>query len=212
MLLQARTPAAAEDRDSLQHVAAHEAASFHAAMQRLPTRIDALVLIEATVHGDERGFFAETYRRNVFADLGVSEDFVQDNHSRSGRGVLRGMHFQPGMGKLVRCARGVILDVAVDIRPGSPTFGQWESHQLSDENARQLYVPDGFGHGFCVLSEVADVTYRCTDYYDPETEAGFAYDDPAVGVDWPEGLDLVVSERDRAAPALADIADRLPAA
>lgn len=179
-------------------------------MQRIPTRIEDLVLVEATVHGDERGFFAETYRRDVFAQLGIADDFVQDNHSRSRRGVLRGMHFQPGMAKLVRCARGAILDVAVDVRPGSETFGQWEGHELSDENARQLYVPDGFAHGFCVLSEVADVVYSCSDYYHPETEGGFAYDDPQVGVRWPEGMDLVISARDRGAPALRDIADSLP--
>jgi dTDP-4-dehydrorhamnose 3,5-epimerase len=180
-------------------------------MKPLPTRLQGPVLVELTVHGDDRGFFAETYRRGVYADLGVPEEFVQDNHSRSRRGIVRGMHYQPGMAKLVRCARGAILDVIVDIRPGSATFGEWEAHELSDANGRQLYVPDGFGHGFCVLSEVADVVYSCSDYYDAETEGGFAYDDPEIGVEWPRGLDLVVSERDRSAPRLADIRDRLPA-
>jgi dTDP-4-dehydrorhamnose 3,5-epimerase len=174
-------------------------------MRRIPTELEGPILLEAIVHGDERGFFAETYRRNVLADLGIADDFVQDNHSRSGRGVLRGLHYQPGMAKLVRCARGAILDVVVDIRPGSESFGAWEGHELSDDNARQLYVPDGFGHGFCVLSDIADVVYRCSAYYDAEAEAGFAYDDPDVAVEWPRGLDLVVSERDRSAPRLAEL-------
>jgi dTDP-4-dehydrorhamnose 3,5-epimerase len=178
-------------------------------MRALPTSLDGPVLLEAVVHGDERGFFAETYRRTVLAGLGVADDFVQDNHSRSRRGVLRGMHFQPGMTKLVRCARGAILDVVVDIRPSSPGFGRWEAHELSDENARQLYVPDGFAHGFCVISEIADVVYRCSTYYDPDVEGGFAYDDPDVGIEWPEDIELVVSERDRRAPRLSEIADSL---
>jgi dTDP-4-dehydrorhamnose 3,5-epimerase len=181
-------------------------------MRRLPTRLDGPVLVEVTVHGDDRGLFAETYRRNVFAELGIPEEFVQDNHSRSRRGVLRGLHYQPGMAKLVRCARGAILDVVVDIRAGSATLGTWESHELSDANGRQLYVPDGFAHGFCVLSEIADVVYSCSTYYDPETEGGFAYDDPDVGVQWPEGLEFVVSERDLGAPPLSEIMDGLPAA
>jgi dTDP-4-dehydrorhamnose 3,5-epimerase len=180
-------------------------------MRRIPTTLDGPILLEATVHGDERGFFAETYRRNVLADLGIPEEFVQDNHSRSVRGVLRGMHYQLGMAKLVRCARGVILDVVVDIRPDSESFGAWETHELSDDNARQLYVPDGFGHAFCVLSDLADVIYRCSAYYDAEAEGGFAYDDPDVGVEWPQDLELVVSARDRQAPRLSEIADRLSA-
>jgi dTDP-4-dehydrorhamnose 3,5-epimerase len=175
----------------------------------LPTRLDGPILVEPVVHRDERGFFLETYRRSVFADLGIPEEFVQANHSRSRRGIVRGLHFQPGMAKLVRCARGAILDVVVDIRPGSATFGEWEGHELSGDNAHQLYVPDGFGHGFCVLSELADVVYSCSSYYDPEAEGGFAYDDPDVGVDWPAGLDLVASEHDRRAPKLADLRDRL---
>ena len=178
-------------------------------MRVLPTSLDGPVLIEADVHGDERGFFAETYRRNVLAGFGISDDFVQDNHSRSIRGALRGMHYQPGMAKLVRCARGCILDVVVDIRPGSPTFGRWEAHELSDANALQLYVPDGFGHGFCVLSEIADVVYRCSAYYNRDAEGGFAYDDPDVGIEWPASMELVVSARDREAPHLSEIADSL---
>jgi dTDP-4-dehydrorhamnose 3,5-epimerase len=181
-------------------------------VERVPTRLDGPVLLQPAVHGDERGFFAETYRRSILADLGVDLEFVQDNHSRSRRGVLRGMHYQPGMAKLVRCARGVILDVAVDIRPGSASFGVCEAHELSDENGRQLFVPDGFGHGFCVLSDVADVVYLCSAYYDPEAEGGFAYDDPDVGIEWPQDLELVISAKDREAPRLRDIADSLSAA
>jgi dTDP-4-dehydrorhamnose 3,5-epimerase len=176
-------------------------------MRRLPNRLEGPILLETTIHGDERGFFAETYRRDVLAELGIPEEFVQDNHSRSRRGIVRGMHYQPGMAKLVRCARGAIFDVVVDIRPGSASFGAWEAHELSDDNARQVYVPDGFGHGFCVLSEVADVVYRCSAYYDPQAEGGFAYDDPDVGTQWPAGLEFVVSARDRAAPRLRDLTD-----
>jgi dTDP-4-dehydrorhamnose 3,5-epimerase len=166
--------------------------------------------LQPIVHGDERGFFLETYRRSVLADLGVTDEFVQDNHSRSRRGVVRGMHFQPGMAKLVRCARGAIYDVLVDLRRGSSTFGQWEGFELDDRTHRQLYCPDGFAHGFCVLSEVADVVYMTSTYYDPELEAGFAYDDPAVGISWPHGASLTASKRDSGAPALAAIADSLP--
>jgi dTDP-4-dehydrorhamnose 3,5-epimerase len=119
------------------------------------------------------------------------------------------MHFQPGMGKLVRCARGAILDVLVDIRRGSPTFGEWESFELNDSTHHLLYCPDGFAHGFCVLSDVADVVYGCTTYYDPETEGGFAYNDPEVGIEWPVGLALTPSKRDQTAPALRSIADLL---
>jgi dTDP-4-dehydrorhamnose 3,5-epimerase len=176
-------------------------------MRRLPTKLEGPVLVEPVVNGDERGFFMETYRRNVFEAFGVPDEFVQDNQSRSRRGIVRGMHYQPGMAKLVRCARGAILDVIVDIRPGSATFGEWEAHELSDANGRQLYVPDGFGHGFCVVTEVADVVYSCSAYYDAEAEGGFAYDDPEIGIEWPPGLDLVASERDRSAPRLADLGE-----
>jgi dTDP-4-dehydrorhamnose 3,5-epimerase len=167
------------------------------------------VLIEGVVHGDARGFFTETYRRDALAELGVRDEFVQDNHSRSARGVLRGMHYQVGQAKLVRCARGSILDVLVDLRRGSPTFGAWESLELSEENARQLYIPNGFAHGFCVTSDLADVVYKVSTYYDPSAEAGIAYDDPDVGIQWPD-IELQLSDRDRSAPRLADVADRLP--
>lgn len=179
-------------------------------MRRLPTKIDGPILIEPAVYGDERGFFLETYRRSWYADLGVDDDFVQDNHSRSRHGIVRGMHYQPGMAKLIRCVRGEILDVLVDLRPKSPAFGAWEGYELSDSNHRQLYCPDGFAHGFCVLSEVADVAYKTSAYYDPEREAGFTFNDPEVAIGWPDGLELSPSARDAAAPRLAEIADRLP--
>jgi dTDP-4-dehydrorhamnose 3,5-epimerase len=170
------------------------------------------ILIEPTVYGDARGFFLESYRRSALAERGVTDDFVQDNHSRSGRGVVRGMHFAIGQGqtKLVRCARGSIFDVVVDLRRSSPTFGQWEGFTLDDAEHHQLYVPIGFAHGFCVTSEVADVMYKCSTYYDSEMERGIAYDDPDVGIEWPAGLELQVSERDRAAPRLEDVAPQLP--
>jgi len=179
-------------------------------MKRLPTRLDGPILLQATAYGDERGFFLESYRRNLFAELGVEEELVQDNHSRSRRGIVRGIHYQPGMGKLVRCVRGTIVDVVVDIRRGSPQFGHWEAFELSDENFRQVYCPDGFGHGFCVLSELADVVYGCTTYWDPDTEGGFRYDDPEVGIEWPGGLELTPSAKDAAAPLLSEIAGVLP--
>ena len=177
-------------------------------MEALATKLDGPVLIAPKVHGDARGFFQETYRRSAFADLGVDDDFVQDNHSRSRQGVVRGMHFQPGQSKLVRCARGSIVDVLVDIRRGSPGFGRWEAFELNDDNLHELYVPDGFAHGFCVTSEVADVVYKCGDYYDPERESGFRYDDPEVGIEWPEDVELLASERDVRAPLLSEL--RLP--
>lgn len=181
-------------------------------MRTLPTRLDGPLLLEPDVFGDHRGFFAETFRADAWRAAGVDVAFVQDNHSRSKRGTLRGMHFQlaPGQAKLVRCARGAIFDVVVDLRRGSPTFGAWEGFALDDETMRQLFVPVGFGHGFCVTSEVADVVYKCSSYYDPATEAGIAYDDPAVGIAWPDEVEPIVSERDATAPRLDEIADRLP--
>lgn len=179
--------------------------------ERLPTKLDGVVLLEPRVHGDERGFMVETYRRDAWAELGVDAELVQHNHSRSARGTLRGLHFQtePGQAKLVRCARGRIFDVAVDLRRGSPTYGQWEGHELDDERHRQLFVPAGFGHGFAVLSDVADVAYQLSSLYDPATEAGIAWDDPDVGVEWPIDEPLL-SERDKSAPRLAEIAAELP--
>ena len=184
-------------------------------MRVLPTRLPGLVAIEPTVHADERGFFCETYRREWDPEVGVpaAQDFVQDNHSRSARGVVRGMHFHIGEGvaKLVRCARGQIVDVAVDLRRGSPTFAQWEAVELDDERMRELYLPVGFAHGFCVLSEVADVLYKQSSYYDPAVERGIAWNDPDVAIAWPlPERELIVSERDANAPLLSELAGDLP--
>jgi len=182
-------------------------------MKQLPTRLDGPILIAPKVIGDERGFFAETYRRSVFADLGIAEEMVQDNHSRSAHGIVRGMHFQVGRGaaKLVRAGRGAIHDVLVDVRVGSPTFGQWEGFDLTEENMHILYCPVGFAHGFCVLSEVADVMYKQSNYYADETERGIAYNDPDVAIAWPLPTEqLVPSQRDAGAPLLREIAGELP--
>ena len=182
-------------------------------MQLLPTRLDGPLLIQPKVFGDERGFFAETYRRNVFADLGIPEEMVQDNHSRSGQHIVRGMHFQIGAGaaKLVRCGRGRIVDVVVDVRRGSPTFGEWEAVELTDENHRMFYVPVGFAHGFCVLSEVADVFYKQSNYYSADVERGISYRDPDVAIDWPlPDSELLPSERDVIAPRLSEVEPELP--
>jgi dTDP-4-dehydrorhamnose 3,5-epimerase len=180
-------------------------------MSVLPTGLEGVVIVEPQVHADDRGFFVETFRADELAERGIDCTWVQDNHSRSQRGVVRGMHFSVGAGqaKLVRCAAGAICDVVVDVRPGSPQFGQWDSIVLDDVRHRQLYIPVGFAHGFCVLSEHADVVYKCSSYYDPELERGFAYDDPDVGIEWPD-LELVVSERDRTAPRLEEVAGELP--
>jgi dTDP-4-dehydrorhamnose 3,5-epimerase len=179
--------------------------------ERLETKLDGVVLIEPVVHGDERGFMLESYSREAWRQLGVDVEFVQHNHSRSAKGTLRGIHFQtePGQAKLVRCVRGEILDVAVDLRRDSPTYGQWEGHALDDVEHRQLFVPVGFGHGFAVLSDVADVAYQVSSYYDPATESGIAWDDPDVAVDW-QVSDPLLSERDKAAPTLSEVRDDLP--
>ncbi|MGA9858158.1 MAG: dTDP-4-dehydrorhamnose 3,5-epimerase [Solirubrobacteraceae bacterium] len=179
-------------------------------MQTLPTKLNGPIVLAPVVHGDERGFFLEAFRQNTLPDLGLRVDFVQDNHSRSRGGIVRGMHFQPGQAKLIRCVRGSILDVVVDIRVGSPQFGQWEAHVLDDVEHRQLFCPDGFAHGFCVLSDVADVVYKVSTYYDPGAESGFAFDDPDVGIEWPTDVELLASGRDRAAPPLAELSAALP--
>jgi dTDP-4-dehydrorhamnose 3,5-epimerase len=184
-------------------------------MEVRPTSLDGLLVVEPVSHGDQRGFFCETYREQWHEQLGLAggERFIQDNHSRSVRGVVRGMHFHVGQGvnKLVRCGRGRILDVAVDLRRGSPTYGRWEAVELDDQGMLSLFVPVGFAHGFCVLSDVADVLYKQTAYYDPAIERGIAWDDPDVGIRWPLPADeLIVSERDREAPPLAAVAGELP--
>jgi len=181
------------------------------APEHLPTRLEGPILLAPTVHDDSRGFFQETYAHEPYSALGIEDEFIQDNHSRSRRGVVRGMHFQVGAGqaKLVRCARGAVFDAVVDLRRGSATFGQWETFELDDRNLRQLYCPIGFAHGFCVTSELADVLYKVSAYFDPALERGIAYDDPEVGIEWP-ALELTASERDRRAPRLAEIAAELP--
>ena len=181
-------------------------------MERLETRLDGPILIRPTIHRDRRGFFHEAYRRNVYSELGIPEEYVQDNHSRSRQGIVRGMHFQVGRGmaKLVRCGHGAIVDVVVDLRRGSSTFAEWEAFELNDENLHQLYIPIGFAHGFCVTSDVADVMYKCDSYYDGSIERGIRYDDPDVGIRWPEDVELVPSERDANAPLLRQVQDELP--
>lgn len=179
------------------------------ALTALPTELDGPLLLQPDVFGDARGFFAETYRTSWLAEHGVTEPFVQDNHSRSTYGVVRGLHFQnePPAGKLVRCGRGSIVDVLVDIRAGSPTFGRWEAYELSDENMRVLWAPAGFAHGFCVTSDVADVLYKQTAYWSKAGDRAINLADPDIGVEWPvPEADRVISERDRSAPRLADVA------
>jgi dTDP-4-dehydrorhamnose 3,5-epimerase len=178
----------------------------------LDSRLEGPILLEPTAFADERGFFMETYRRSEYAEVGIAEEFVQDNHSRSARGVLRGMHFQVGRGvsKLVRCARGEIVDVLVDIRRGSPTFAEWEAFTLSDANRHVLYAPIGFAHGFCVTSDIADVVYKQDAYYS-DLESEFLWNDTDVGIEWPLPADeLQVSDRDARAPRLSEIAADLP--
>lgn len=181
----------------------------HTPVNVIQTQLDGPMLLAPAVHRDDRGFFHESFRDSELADRGMAHGFVQDNHSRSVAGVVRGMHFQLGMAKLVRCARGSILDVVVDLRRGSPTYGKWEAFALDDENLRQLYCPDGFAHGFCVLSDLADVLYKTSTYYDSRLERGFAYNDPDVGIEWPVDLELKASERDSSAPLLREIAAEL---
>ncbi|HEY9721582.1 MAG TPA: dTDP-4-dehydrorhamnose 3,5-epimerase [Oscillatoriaceae cyanobacterium] len=181
-------------------------------MNVVQTALPGVVILEPKVFGDARGFFLETYRENTYREAGIPQRFVQANHSRSRRGVLRGLHYQlvQPQGKLVSVARGQVFDVAVDVRRGSPTFGQWVSCLLDDETHRQMYIPPGFAHGFAVVSEVADFLYQCTDYYHPNSEAGIAWNDPDLAITWPE-LDTVLSEKDLNNPRLKDQSeDRLP--
>lgn len=172
-------------------------------MKVIPTHLDGVVIIEPEVFGDERGFFLETFQQQRYVDAGIEHPFVQDNHSRSGRGVLRGLHAQRDkpQGKLVRVARGAVFDVAVDINPHSTTFAQWVGVELSDSNHRQLWVPPGYAHGFVVLSEVADFEYKCTDFYDASDEIGVRWDDPDIGIDWPIKTPRL-SEKDSQLPLL----------
>ena len=181
-------------------------------MRRLPTRLDGLVLLEPAVHGDERGFFMETWREERYEEAGIPGHFVQDNLSFSRRGVLRGLHFQnpDQQGKLVYVLEGEVYDVAVDIRAGSPTFGEWVAVTLSSENKRQFYVPEGFAHGFLVTSDAALFAYKCTARYNAEAEASVLWNDPEIGVEWPVEAP-VLSDKDRTAPPLAEMSpERLP--
>ena len=172
----------------------------------IETGIEGLKIIEPTVFGDERGYFMETYSERDFAEAGMNMKFVQDNQSKSRLGVLRGLHFQikHPQGKLVRALSGTVLDVAVDIRKGSPTFGQWRSCLLSEENKRQFYVPEGFAHGFAVLSEEAIFAYKCTAFYDPTDEGGILWNDQQLNIDWqiPEGVEILLSDKDKKHPGL----------
>lgn len=179
-------------------------------MNVIKTKIADLLIIEPKVFGDERGFFYETYQEARYKAAGITPDFVQDNRSRSTQNVLRGLHFQKTkpQGKLVTVTQGRVFDVAVDLRPDSPTFGQHESVLLTGENKIQFYIPPGFAHGFCVLSETADFQYKCTDYYDPTDESGLLWNDPALGIEWPLMAPLL-SPKDSVQPTLAQIRDNL---
>ena len=181
-------------------------------MRVTETDLPGVLIIEPSVHGDHRGFFLESWHRDRYAEHGIDLPFVQDNHSKSGKGILRGLHAQLGanaQGKLIRVVSGVVYDVAVDIRVGSPTFGRYAATELTAENHSQLWVPPGFAHGFCVLSEAAEVEYKCTEFYDPASELSIKWDDPAIGIPWPI-TDPILSDKDQKALPLADAHDRLP--
>ncbi len=174
----------------------------------IKTDIKDVIIVEPRVFGDSRGYFMETYQKQAFAEGGINADFVQDNQSKSRRGVLRGLHFQKTypQAKLVRVIKGEVFDVAVDLRNGSETYGKWVGVLLSEENKRQLFVPRGFAHGFLVLSEEAEFVYKCDDYYHPEDEGGIIWNDPSINVAWPidEDMQLLLSEKDTKHPTLTD--------
>jgi len=174
----------------------------------IKTPIEGLIIIEPTFFEDKRGFFMETYNYKEFKELGLDVIFVQDNHSRSKKGVLRGLHFQKkySQGKLIRVIKGKIFDVAIDIRKGSPTSGRWFGIELSEENKKQFYIPPGFAHGFLTISEEAEVLYKCTEYYHPEDESGIIWNDPSLNINWPiEGIEeLIISEKDKGWGKLTD--------
>lgn len=172
----------------------------------IKTKIEGLTIVEPSVFADDRGFFMETYSKKVFTENGISVEFVQDNHSQSTKGVLRGLHFQKApyaQDKLIRCTRGEVFDVAVDLRPGSATFGQWEGAILSEENKKMFFIPKGFAHGFLVLSDVADFQYKCSNLYNKESEGGLLWNDPKIAIDWPKlDVDYVLSDKDKLWPNL----------
>ena len=186
-------------------------------MNIITTNLPGVIVIEPKVYGDKRGFFLETFHEDVLLQAGINAHFVQDNHTRSSQGVLRGLHYQmtQTQGKLVRVAAGSVFDVVVDVRSGSPTFGQWYGTELNEDNIKMIYVPPGFAHGFVVLSETADFIYKCTDYYHPESEQGIAWDDPDLNIDWSiaeiaEKISL--SDKDKQNVKLKDQpAEKLPA-
>ncbi len=181
-------------------------------MRVTETALKGVLLLEPTVHGDHRGFFLETWRQDRYAEHGIDLPFVQDNHSRSAKGILRGLHTQTGdsaQGKLVRVVSGSVYDVAVDIRVGSPTFGAHVAVELTAENHKQIWIPPRFAHGFCVLSEYAEFEYKCTAFYDPSAELAIRWDDPEIGIPWPIS-DPVLSDKDRDAPTLAEAGPMLP--
>ncbi len=181
-------------------------------MEAIKQPLEGLLLLKPKVFRDDRGWFLESYNRSAFEAAGIREHFVQDNHSSSARGTLRGLHFQthPGQAKLIRCTRGLIWDVAVDIRPSSPTFGRHFGAHLDSESMSQLFIPVGFAHGFLVLSETAEVQYKCSNLYNPATESGIAWDDAELSVPWPiAGLAPILSERDRKNQSFAEFKRKL---
>ena len=175
-------------------------------MKFIKGRLSGTYIIEADIFPDSRGFFLETYSRREFEKAGINLDFVQDNWSRSVKNTVRGLHYQinPGQDKLVRVVSGEIFDVAVDIRRNSPTFGQWEGCRLSVENKRQFFIPKGFAHGFCVISDTADLMYKCSEFYSPKDERGIIWNDPEIGIEWPIDGEPIMSKRDVASPTLKD--------
>ncbi len=179
----------------------------------IKTDIDGMFIIEPTVFGDNRGYFLETYQYDEFKKAGIDVEFVQDNQSKSRRGVLRGLHFQTKkpQGKLVRVIKGEVFDVGVDLRKGSRTFGKWVGAVLSDANKRQLYIPKGFAHGFLVLSEEAEFVYKCTDFYDPQNEGGIIYNDKDIAIDWPisEDMNILLSQKDNVLPSFKEYIDNI---
>ena len=169
--------------------------------------IEDVIVITPRVFNDDRGFFMETYKSSDFINNGIKEDFVQDNHSKSSKGVLRGLHYQKApkaQAKIVRCVKGAIFDVAVDIRKGSKTYGKWVGVELTEENKKMLYIPAGFAHGFCVRSEIAEICYKSSDEYSPENDRGIMWNDPEIGIDWNLDSEPIISEKDAKHPLLKD--------
>jgi dTDP-4-dehydrorhamnose 3,5-epimerase len=185
----------------------HEFFSRVIKMEFIPSSIPEVVLIKPQVFGDSRGFFMESYKKNLFEKNGITANFIQDNHSMSSRGVLRGLHYQltpKAQGKLVRCVRGSVFDVAVDIRVNSPTFGKWVGYELSSENKQMLWIPEGFAHGFVTLEDNTEFLYKTTNEYAPEFDRGIQYNDPSIGIKWPDIGQLALSDKDKKQPTLKD--------